>query len=115
MRPEALTESLGIEPSFTDVSYVGRCGTGRKEECGVWSYDTATDLSSHEVREHIEHLLHLFRPLNSRIEEVRPRPNAFVHVRCEPTIAGGNLTPRIDADCIAGLAELGAALTVEIV
>lgn len=115
MRPEALTESLGIRPSFTDVSYVARCGSNRKEECGLWSYDTSTCLSSPDVREHIEHLLHLFRPLKSRIEETRPPPNVFVQVRCEPiSIMRPAMAPRIDADHIAGLADLRAALTVEL-
>src|SRR2546429_771428 len=84
MHPDTLTESLGIQPSCTDVSYVTRCGTGRKEECGLWSYDTGALISSRDVREHIEHLLHLFRPLRNRIGDTRPRPNVFVHVRCQP-------------------------------
>ncbi len=41
MRPDEVTESLGIQPSFAEVSYVARYDTGRKEECGLWSYDTA--------------------------------------------------------------------------
>ncbi len=115
MRPEAFTESLGIQPSFTNVSYVARCGTNRKEECGLWSYDTSARVSSPDVREHIEHLLHLFRPLKSRIEETRAQPNVFVQVRCAPvSIMRPVIVPRIDADHIAGLADLRAALTVEL-
>ncbi len=115
MRPDELTGSLGIQPSFTDVSYVTRCETGRKEECGLWSYDTAANVASRDVGEHIEHLLDLFRPLMSRIDEKTPRPNVFLHVKCEATsIMRPLVAPRIGPDHVAGIAGLGAALQVEL-
>jgi hypothetical protein len=115
MRPETVTESLGVQPSFTNVSQVTRCGTGRKEECGLWQCDTAGSIASRDVSEHIEHLLHLFRPLKCRIEEIRPRPNIFVHLRCEPaSIMRPLAAPRIDARHVASIADFGAALTVEL-
>src|SRR5215510_14134300 len=84
MHPEAITESLGIEPFCTDERYVTQCGTGRKEECGLWSYNTGACVPSCNLGEHLEHLLRLFRPLKSRLEEMRPLPNIFVHVKCNP-------------------------------
>jgi hypothetical protein len=111
MRPEAVTESLQIQASSTDVSPVRNCRTNRKEECGLWSYDSAQHLSSPDVREHLEHLLTVFRPLKSRLEEIVPRPNLFVHLRSAPI---NRRLPRIEARHIASLAELGAALTVEV-
>ena len=117
MRPEAVTENLGIEPTQTDVSFVRRCGTERKEECGLWSWDSGRCVSSRDIGEHIEHLIGLFRPLKSRIEEIRPRPNVFVRVRCIPISVLRPFcftAPRIDARHIAAIAELGAALTVEL-
>lgn len=116
LRPEYLTDILGIQPSYTDVSYVTRCGTSRKEECGLWSYDTTTCVSSRDVRKHIEYLLELFRPLRSRLEEIMPRPKVFVHVKCQAaSIMQPLQAPRIDAALVTGLADLGAALTVELV
>jgi len=113
MRPEAVTEGLGVEPTCTDVSYVRRCGTGRKEECGLWSYDTAEAVKSRDVREHLEHLLSVFRPLRSRLEEIRPRPNVIVEVRCEAESMLRPLRlPPLEPRHVEGIAELGAALKV---
>ncbi len=115
MRPDEVTESLGIQPSFAEVSYVARCDTGRKEECGLWSYDTAKCISSDDIRDHIEHLLRTFLPLKNRIDETRPLPKVFVHVRCQPpSLLRPERAPRIEANHISGLAALNAALTVEI-
>lgn len=115
MRPEAVTESFGIKPTQTDVSFVKDCGRGRKEECGLWSWDTGGVVSSRDLREHIEHLVKLFRPLKSRMEEIRPRPNIFVNVRYEADrSAPFIMVPRIEAKHVAAIAELGAALTVEV-
>jgi hypothetical protein len=112
MRPEAVTEGLGVEPTCTDVSYVRRCGTGRKEECGLWSYDTAEAVKSRDVREHLEHLLSVFRPLRSRLEEIRPRPNVIVEVRCEAERLRPLRLPPLEPRHVEGIAELGAALKV---
>ena len=112
MRPEAVTELLEIEATQSNVSVVRNCATNRKEECGLWSYDTGRHISSDDLGEHIEHLLGLFRPLKSRLEEIAPRPNAFMHVRCAPW-KSHSLT-RIDARHVAGIAELGAALRFEV-
>jgi len=115
MRPEAITETLGIQPWCTDFGYVNHCAKGRKEECGLWSYDSAASVSSGDITDHLEHLLRLFRPLKSRLEEIRPPPRVFVHLRCAPQSAMQPLwVPRIEAALVAGLAELGAVLDVEL-
>jgi hypothetical protein len=118
MRPEEVTRSLGIEPTMANVSVLKRCGGERKEECGLWSWETAERLSANEdqIGAHIEYLLNLFRPLKSRIEEIRPRPNAFVQLRCKPATALHPLMmPQIESRHIGGIAELGAALKVQLI
>ncbi len=119
MRPDEFTALLGVQPSFVSVSQLpakfNSGGICRGRDCGLWSYDTAGLLPSRDIGEHIRHLIRSFRPLKNRIEEVSPRPNAFVHLRCEPIFATQGLSPCIDADCVAGLAELGATLTVELI
>jgi hypothetical protein len=116
LQPEAVTDALGIEPSHTDVRYVRRCGTDRQEECALWSYDSASQISSDDLREHIEHLLGRFRPLKSRIEGARPRPNVFINLRCKPIdVAALLLAPQIEAVHVVGLADLGAALKFEFI
>ena len=113
MQPDAVTEGLGVEPTCTDVSYVRRCGSERKEECGLWSYDTVRSIESSDVAEHLDYLMNLFRPLKSRLEEIRPRPNVFVEVRCEAESKLGSIrAPQVEARHIAGIAEMGAALKV---
>jgi len=123
MRPDELTRILGIQPSSTDVSFLAHCKTGRKEECGLWSYETTTKVPSRDVGEHIAHLLHLFRPLKSRLDELTPRPNVFFHVNCEAIHSKQLLgrsslplfAPRIAAGHVLGIADLGAALQVVLI
>jgi hypothetical protein len=122
LRSEELTNKLGIEPSHTDATHLpahfvsGKVCGGR--ECGLWSYETAAAVTSADVGEHIRHLVRTFHPLKSRIEEFVPALRTFVHARC-PSISRAAqspmLSPRIEADCLAGLAELGAVLSVELI
>jgi len=117
MQPDEVTKAFGIEPTTIDVSHVTRCGTTWKEECGLWSCDTAQRLSAEEddIGAHLEYLLSLFRPLKSRIEEIRPRPNAIVHLRCKPvSMLRPFAAPQIDSRHIAGIADLGAALKFQL-
>lgn len=116
MRPEEVTESLGVEPGHANVSPVRRCDSGRKDDCGLWCYDTAQHVSGDDIEKHLEHLILIFRPLISRMEEIRPRPNIFVHLRCAPASRLRPLvTPRLNAKHVAAIAELGAALTIELI
>jgi len=116
MQPESVTELLGVQPTEASISYVRRCATGRKEECGLWSFNTSGSVPSRDIAEHLEYLGGLFKPKRSTLEEIRPKPNIFIHLRCEPAIfTHPFLAPRIEAKHIATIAELGAALTVELV
>ncbi len=117
LQPDEVTRALGIEPTTAEISQVKRCGTSLKHDCGLWCYDTAKNFpgAEEDVGAHLEYLLSLFRPLRGRIEGIRPRPNAFVHLRCKPVgLAPLLLVPQIDARHVAGIAELGAALKVQI-
>jgi hypothetical protein len=118
LQPDQLTTAFGLEPTLSDYTHVpaqftpGGLLGGRG--FGKWCYDTAAHLHSHDVNEHLRHLLGIFRPLRSQIDELRPRPALVVCVHYESTIAGTGAAPLIDADCIAGLAELGASLVVQV-
>lgn len=115
LQPDAVTNAFGIEPSSASVDLVRKCESRRKEECGLWSYDTARKITSPELAEHFDHLLSLFRPIRSRVEEIRPRPNIVVHVRCKPDSSVFSfLSPRIDSRYITAFAELGASLRIEL-
>jgi Domain of unknown function (DUF4279) len=121
MRPAELTATLGVEPSSTDLSHLparfSSSGVAGGRECGLWSYDTAVVVSGSDLGDHIRHLIRLFRPLWSRIEEFDPPVRAFIHLRCRATSrigAGPVLSPRIEPDCVAGIARLGAVLTFEL-
>jgi hypothetical protein len=115
MDPDAVTEAFGIQPTCIDVRPVRHCDSGRKEECGLWSFDTAQSISSPDIGEHIEQLIALFRPIKSRIEEIRPKPNIFLQLRCEPvSLLRPLIAPRIEPRHVAALADLGASLTVEL-
>ena len=93
VRPEDVTSILGVQPSSTDVTHLPAsfhgsavCG-GR--DCGMWSYETAAVIADSDVGEHLRHLLRLFRPLRSRIEEFNPRLRVFIHLRSKSAISLG--------------------------
>ena len=82
----------------------------------MWCYDTSQHVSGDEIEEHLAHLISIFRPLKTQIEEIRPRPNIFVHLRCRPASRlRPMVTPRLEARHVAAIAELGAALTIELI
>ncbi len=114
---EQLTGSLGVEPTLAQTAYepatFGPGGLKGAQDCTLWSYDTANKVSSSNINEHLRHLLTVFLPLKSRIEELRPPPHIFASVYWESTIAG-IAGPRIDPRCISGLAELGAGLDITV-
>lgn len=116
--PEAVTRTLGIQPTYTNISQgtAAFTATGLKEpmDCGIWCYDTAAKVSSSDPNTHLRHLLALFLPLRSRLEELRPPPGVVVEVYWESTVAG-IAGPTIDKASIRGLAELGASLDIRVV
>jgi hypothetical protein len=120
--PQDLTQILGIEPSYTDATPLPARfkpgGISPARDCGLWCYDTAAHVTSKDIGEHIRHLLRLFGPLKSRIEDVLPPLNLFVHIKCQPLFSvasSRSVSPRLDRDCIAGMAQLGATVTVELI
>ena len=117
LQPQAVTADLGIAPSHTSLGPLRRCGTDREEECGLWEYDSAGQITSDDLPEHIEHLLGRFLPLKSRIKDARPRPNVFVTLRFVPATCEIPLvfSQRIQPVHVAGIADLGATLQFELI
>jgi len=115
---DEVTKTLGIQPTWTSPLQAPPRFTpdgfmGAKQGC-VWHYETSSQVSSREISEHVRQLLRLFSPLKSRLEEMRPSPRISVRVLWETTILG--LTgPQLGADCIAGLAKLGASVEFYVV
>src|SRR5271165_56814 len=108
---EELTGALGVEPTLAQTAHeaatFGPGGLKGAQDCTLWSYESATKVSSSNLNDHLRHLLTVFLPLKSRIEELRPPPHISVSVCWESMIAG-IAGPQIDAECISGLAALGA-------
>jgi hypothetical protein len=117
VHPDELTKLLGIQPTETSYDHspamFTSSGLQGGKNCGLWSYDTSGLLGSHEISEHLRHLLKLFLPLKSRIEELRPRPWIRIDIHWESTIAG-IAGPHIQPDCLVGLGELGATLDIRV-
>jgi len=69
------------------------------------------------VTDHIQHLLSLFLPIKSRIEEIRPLPriNVSVHWECSAFGVKGLTGPQFNVDDLRGVAELGAKLEVKVI
>ena len=122
LRPEDVTTTLGIQPTSTDAThfparFIGSAVCGGRD-CGMWSYETAAVVATSDVGEHLRHLLHLFRPLRSRIEEFNPRLRVFYPPAVEIGERNWSRSSSFAsdrADCIAGMAELGACFTVELI
>jgi hypothetical protein len=112
-----LTEALGVQPTLAQTAHeraaFGPCGLTGAEDYTLWSYDTSTKVTAADVNEHLRHLLGVFLPIRSRIEELRPSPRILVCVYWESTMAGV-AGPQIDAECISGLASLGASLHIKV-
>jgi hypothetical protein len=83
----------------------------------AWHYDSASSVSSTNVSDHVQHLLGLFLPIKSRIEEIRPPPRIHISVRWECTDFGvtGLAGPRFSAKDLKGISELGATLEVKVI
>jgi hypothetical protein len=107
---EQITEALDVEP--TETSPIQDLET-RKSGC-MWCYDSSSHISSTDASEHVRHLLKTFLPIKSRLEDMRPPPHAIVRMHWESTIVG-LAGPQIEADCITGLATLGASLLIDVV
>src|SRR5687767_12130314 len=75
MNADEVTAVLGIQPTFSDtlqedITFSPSGAFGGKE-CATWEYGTAERVSSTDINEHLRHLLLVFLPLKSRIEELR--------------------------------------------
>ena len=117
MKADEVTEALGVEPTEAQTAHepanFGPGGLKGAQECSLWTYETAFKVRSSDINEHLGHLLDVFLPLRSRIEDLRPLPHISVSIYWESTIAGV-AGPQIDARCIRGLAELGASLEIKV-
>ncbi len=82
----------------------------------AWHYDSASRISSTKVSDHVQHVLALFLPIKSRIEELRPIPYVKISVRWECSDFGvsGLTGPHFSAADLRGMAELGAGLEVKV-
>ncbi len=110
---EQVTEALGVEPTDTQTGHGRPDGLKGARDATLWSYDSSSKISSLILNEHVKHLLEVFLPIKSRIEELRPLPHMTVCIYWESTIAG-IAGPQLDAKCISGLAALGASLEIKV-
>jgi hypothetical protein len=83
----------------------------------VWHYDSAAKVTSTNVSDHVHHLLSLFLPIKSRIEELRPPPriNISVYWQCSSFGVQGLTGPQFNTDDLRGMTELGARLEVKVI
>jgi hypothetical protein len=88
----------------------------RKSGC-AWHYDSASRVTSTKVSDHVQHLLALFVPIKSRIEEMRPIPRRQVSVywECKPVALKGLAGPEFTIEDLRGIVELGARLQVKVI
>jgi hypothetical protein len=113
MTAEQVTEALGIEPTDAQTAHERPSRVKRARDATLWSYDSSSKITSSDLNDHVKHLLDVFLPLKSRIEELRPVPHMTVCTYWESTIAG-IAGPQLDAKCISGLAALGASLEIKV-
>ena len=115
----SITELLQIQPTWTSpVETFGSSDNPmiRKSGC-AWQYDSASRIKSTKVSDHVQHLLSLFVPIKSRIEEMRPIPRLQVSVywECKPVALSCLTGPEFSIQDLRGLAELGAQLKVKVI
>ena len=115
----SVTELLQIQPTWTsplEVSGSPGHPPPWKKGC-AWYYDSASRISSTKVTDHVQHLLSLFLPIRSRMEEMRPPPriNISVHWECTAFGVKGLTGPEFKSKDLKGMAELGARLVVKVI
>lgn len=99
---------LGLAPTHIEPP-------GGKEACAAWSYDSESHVASRDINAHLRHLIEVFVPRRRRLEQLSPRVMFMVDVSWESKFAGTGIGPTIDKECIAGIAQLGASLTVQVI
>src|SRR5712671_2654993 len=85
-----ITDLLEIQPTWTSPLQIG--GSPQhpapwKTGC-AWHYDSASSISSTKVSDPVQHLLSLFLPIKSRMEEMRPPPRINISVYWECSAFG---------------------------
>jgi hypothetical protein len=115
----SVTGLLQIEPTWTsplEVSGSPGHPPPWKKGC-AWHYDSASKISSTKVSDHVQHLLSVFLPIKSRMEEMRPPPRICISVywECSPFGVTGLTGPQFSAADLKGMAELGASLEVKVI
>lgn len=116
----SVTELLQVQPTWTSpLTFAGSptpAPAWAKSGC-VWHFDSASSVSSTKVSDHVQHLLAIFLPIKSRLEEMWPRPRIKVSVYWECTAFGvsGLTGPQLEATDLKGLAELGVFLEVKVI
>jgi hypothetical protein len=108
-----VTDALGVEPTDAQTARERLGSLQGIRDATLWSYDSSSKITSSDLNEHLKHLLDVFLPLKSRIEEFRPLPHITVSIYWESTMAG-IVGPHLDARFISALAELGASLDVKV-
>ncbi len=115
----AISDLLQVQPTWTSPLHFSsstHLPAPWKNGC-AWHYDTARSVSSTNVSEHVQHLLSVFLPIKSRVEEMRPSPliNISVYWECSAFGVTGMTGPQFTADDLKGMAELGATLEVKVI
>jgi len=97
---DEFTENIGVQPTFV--------------RRGVWACESRPLVESSDVNEHIRYLLRRLLPAERKINELRPNVSALMAICWATNKQLGNTGPRIDSDCICGLAKLGATLSLAV-
>src|SRR5579864_5267684 len=113
-----ITELLQIQPTWTSPLLVTNTSgppSPSKNGC-AWHYESAPKVSSTDVSDHIQHLLLLFLPIKSRIEEMRPVPQIDIILDWECSGFGvtGLTGPQFTVNDLRGLTDLGARLQIKV-
>jgi hypothetical protein len=113
MTAQQVTDALGVEPTDAQTAQERIGGLQGAREATLWRYDSSCKITSSDLNEHLKHLMDVFLPLKSRIEEFRPLPHISISIYWESTVAGV-AGPQINAQCVSGLAALGATLHITV-
>lgn len=118
LNPAAVTAALGIDPDVCALQgEPRRLGDGRAvgvESDGYWSVGSGGKVVSKDVNDHFRHLLALLLPRADAIVAAASGGETFFDVRWESTYLYAGTGPLLDAECVAGVARLGAGMGFDI-
>jgi hypothetical protein len=107
--PDEVTRRLGIEPSELGIAgqvVVNSLGRTRTTKLNYWFLDSEGNVTSKDLRRHLDWLLGILTPVGPALAELQATPGVTMTVRCVWWSRAGRGGPALSPEQMAALAAL---------